>query len=202
VTTADYSKSNVPCFGSIVTSKERIYIQFVDNYKNQNMKRLKFMFVLLIFLPNFIFCQDITDYSEVITNSGEVKIPGNWEQLNKMNDSGQTYLKNKDGVIIAIAQNPKKSYSFYKSNVSDFENVKLFYTWDSDYYKENKFKTEKIKENIELEYIIWKYNDKKRDNVFLFGSLKSNFLNLLVYTNNWSEDEKIIFLENLFKLNK
>lgn len=166
------------------------------------MKRLKFMFVLLIFLPNFIFCQDITDYSEVITNSGEVKIPGNWEQLNKMNDSGQTYLKNKDGVIIAIAQNPKKSYSFYKSNVSDFENVKLFYTWDSDYYKENKFKTEKIKENIELEYIIWKYNDKKRDNVFLFGSLKSNFLNLLVYTNNWSEDEKIIFLENLFKLNK
>jgi hypothetical protein len=202
VTTADYSKSNVPCFGRIVTSKERIYIQFVDNYKNQNMKRLKFMFVLLIFLPNFIFCQDITDYSEVITNSGEVKIPGNWEQLNKMNDSGQTYLKNKDGVIIAIAQNPKKSYSFYKSNVSDFENVKLFYTWDSDYYKENKFKTEKIKENIELEYIIWKYNDKKGDNVFLFGSLKSNFLNLLVYTNNWSEDEKIIFLENLFKLNK
>lgn len=166
------------------------------------MKRLKLMFVLLIFLPNFIFCQDITDYSKVKTNSGEVKIPGNWEQLNKMDDSGQTYLKNKDGVIIAIAQNPKKSYPFFKSNVSDFENVKLFYTWDSDYYKENKFKTEKIKENTELEYIIWKYNDKKFDNVFLFGSSKSNFLNLLVYTNNWSEEEKIIFLENLFKLNK
>ena len=77
------------------------------------MKRLKLMFVLLIFLPNFIFCQDITDYSKVKTNSGEVKIPGNWEQLNKMDDSGQTYLKNKDGVIIAIAQNPKKSYPFF-----------------------------------------------------------------------------------------
>lgn len=166
------------------------------------MKRLKLLFVLLILLPNFIFSQDITDYSKVKTNSGEVKIPGNWEQLNKMDDSGQTYLKNKDGVIIAIAQNPKKSYSFFKSNVSDFENVKLFYIWDSDYYKENKFKIEKIKENTELEYIIWKYNDKKLDNVFLCGSSKSNFLNLLVYTNNWSEDEKIIFLENLFKLNK
>ena len=71
---------------------------------------------MLIFLPNFIFCQDIIDYSKVKTNSGEVKIPGNWEQLNKTDDSGQTYLKNKEGVIIAIAQNPKKTYSFFKSN--------------------------------------------------------------------------------------
>lgn len=166
------------------------------------MKNLKLLFVLLIFLPNLIFCQDTTEYSKVKTNTGEVKIPGKWEQLNKMDDSGQTYLRNKDGVIIAIAQNPKKAYPFYKNNVSDFENVTLFYTWDSDYYKENKFKTDKIKENTELEYIIWKYNDKKLDNVFLFGSSKNNFLNLLVYTTNWKEEEKIIFLENLFKLNK
>lgn len=166
------------------------------------MKNLKLLFVLLIFLPNLIFCQDATEYSKVKTNTGEVKIPGKWEQLNKMDDSGQTYLRNKEGVIIAIAQNPKKAYPFYKNNVSDFENVTLFYTWDSDYYKENKFKTDKIKENTELEYIIWKYNDKKLDNVFLFGSSKNNFLNLLVYTTNWKEEEKIIFLENLFKLNK
>lgn len=166
------------------------------------MKNLKLLFVLLIFLPNLIFCQDNIEYSKVKTNTGEVKIPGKWEQLNKMDDSGQTYLRNKEGVIIAIAQNTKKAYPFYKSNVSDFENVTLFYTWDSDYYKENKFKTDKIKENTELEYIIWKYNDKKLDNVFLFGSSKNNFLNLLVYTPNWKEEEKIIFLENLFKLNK
>jgi hypothetical protein len=166
------------------------------------MKSLKVMLIILVFVPNFIFCQDSIEYSEVKTNSGEVKVPGNWELLNKMDDSGQTYLKNKDEVIIAIALNPKKAYPFFNSNVSDFENVKLFYTWDSDYYKENKFKTKKIKENKELEYIIWKYNDKKIDNVFLFGSSKNNFLNLLVYTNNWSEDEKIIFLENLFVLNK
>ncbi|WP_348811584.1 hypothetical protein [Flavobacterium maritimum] len=166
------------------------------------MNKFNLIFVLLFLLPNFIFCQDIMDYSNVKTNTGEVKIPGNWEQLNTVDDSGQTYLKNKDGIIIAIAQNPKKSYPFFKSNESDFENVKLFYVWDSDYWKENKFKTAKIKENSKLEYIIWKYNDKKSDNVFLFGSTKDNFLNLLVYTNNWSEDEKIIFLENLYKLNK
>ncbi len=155
--------------------------------------------MLLLFLPNFIFCQDI---SKVKTNTGEVKIPGNWELLNKMDDSGQTYLTNKDGVVIAVAQNLKKAYPFFKSNESDFDNLKLFYTWDSDYYKENKFKTDKIKENKESEYIIWKYNDKKLDNVFLFGSVKNNFINLLVYTDKWSEEEKIVFLEKLYQLNK
>ena len=166
------------------------------------MNRLKLILLILFFLPNSIFCQDSPQYSTVKTNTKEVKIPGNWEQLNKMNDSGQTYLKNDEGVIIAIAQNPKNAYSFFKSNETDFENIKLFYQWDSDYYKENKFKTAKIKENAALEYIIWKYNDKKDDNVFLFGSTKNNFLNFLVYTNKWSEDEKILFLENLYKLNK
>lgn len=166
------------------------------------MNKLNVIFVMLFLLPNLVFCQDIKDYSNVQTKSGEVKVPGKWEQLNTEDDSGQTYLKNKDGVIIAIAQNPKKAYPFFKSNESDFESVKLFYVWDSNYYKENNFKTEKIKENPESKYIIWKYNDKKLDNVFLFGSAKNNFLNLLVYTNNWTEDEKIIFLENLYKLNK
>ena len=61
------------------------------------MKILKLMFVLLVFLPKFIISQDNTDYSKVKTNSGDVKIPGNWEQLNKMDDSGQTYLKNNPG---------------------------------------------------------------------------------------------------------
>ncbi len=166
------------------------------------MNKLKLTIVLLFFLPNFIFSQNSTDFTKVKTNSGEVKVPGKWEKLNSINDSGQQFLTNKDDVIIAIAENPKKAYPFFKSNASDFENVKLFYTWDSDYYKENKFKTEKIKENAELEYIIWKYNDNKLDNVFLFGSSKNNFLNLLVYTKKWTEDEKISFLENLYKLNK
>ena len=78
----------------------------------------------------------------------------------------------------------------------------MFYTWDSDYYKENKFETEKLKENAELEYVIWKYNDKKLDNIFLFGSTKNYFLNLMVYSNKWSEEQQVLFLENLYKLNK
>jgi hypothetical protein len=166
------------------------------------MSRFNLIVALFIFLPNFIFSQDVKEYSNVKTATSEVKVPGKWETLNTMDDSGQTYLKNNDGVIIAIAQNPKKAYPFFNSKKSAYENVKLFYTWDSDYRKEMKFKTDKIQENAKSEYVIWKYNDGKLDNVFLFGTVKDNFLNLLVYTDKWTEAEKISFLENLYKLNK
>ena len=163
------------------------------------MYKSSLILVVYFFFTNLIFSQD---FYNVETRTGDVKIPGNWEQLNTTDDSGQTYLKNKDGVVIAVAQNPKKAYPFFKSNNSSFENVKLFYNWDSNYMKESKFKTDWIKEDSKLEYIIWKYNDGKLDNVFLFGSIKGNFLNLLVYTNTWSENDKVIFLEGVYRLNK
>ena len=166
------------------------------------MIKINLLLVFLFLLPNFVFSQHISDYSLVKTTTGEIKIPGKWKQLNTMDDSGQTYLKNKDEVIIAIAQNPMKSYPFFKNSLSDFENVKEFYKWDSDYRKENNFKTEKIKEDVKFEYIIWKYADEKSDNVFLFASKKNNFLNFLVYTNFWNENDKVKFLENLFNLNR
>jgi hypothetical protein len=60
----------------------------------------------------------------------------------------------------------------------------------------------KIKENATLGYIIWKYNKKKLDTIFLLGVSKTEFLNLLIYTKLWEEKEKIAFLENLFELNQ
>jgi hypothetical protein len=162
----------------------------------------KIITLLVILISTYSFCQEKETFSFVKTNSGDVKILGIWEQLNTADDSGQTYLKNKEGVIIAVAQNPKNAYSFFKSTASNFVNVKLFYEWDSDFRKENNFKTDKIKENKQEEYIIWKYNDGKEDNVFLFGSIKNTFLNVLVYTSIWNEAEKILFLENVYKTNK
>ena len=163
---------------------------------------IKFNLIFLLIIPLFAFSQEVDKYSIVKTKTNEVKIPGEWKQLNTMDDSGQTYLQNEEKIIIAIAQNPKKAYSFYKIKKSDFKNVQEFYKWDSDHRKELKFEIDKIKENPKLEYIIWKYNDGKMDNVFLFGSVKDNLLNLLVYTNEWDEDEKVRFLENLYELNK
>ena len=163
--------------------------------------KLNLILSILFFLPIVVFSQD-TNFTYVKTSAGAIKIPEKWEQLNTEEDSGQTYLKNEEGVVIAIAQNPKRAYPFFKSTKSDFENVKEFYKWDSDYRAENHFKTEKLKENSKSKYVIWKYSEEKIDNVFLFGSSKNNFLNFLVYTNLWNEAEKIKFLEKLYYLNQ
>ncbi len=77
------------------------------------MKKIIIFSILLFILPIFNYAQEKV-FSNVKTNSGEVKIPGEWKQLNSMDDSGQTYLKNGNGVIIAIAKNPKKHTPFIK----------------------------------------------------------------------------------------
>ncbi|SEF69473.1 hypothetical protein SAMN05421847_0655 [Halpernia humi] len=164
--------------------------------------KINIFLALLFFLPNIILSQDLDDFTNANTNTGNVKIPGKWEKLNKSDDSGQIFFKNKEGIIIAIAKNPKNAYPFYQKEKSDFENVQEFYKWDSDYIKSNNIDTEKLKENSEKKYIIWKYNDKKSDNVFLLGSVANNFINLLIYTDIWPEDKKIEFLENLYQINK
>lgn len=164
--------------------------------------KIKLVLLLLLAASATVLAQDQKEFFMVKTNTTDLKIPGKWEQLNKMDDSGQTYLKNEEGLIIAVAQNPKKAYPFFKSNKSDFENVKEFYKWDSDYRKENKFPVKKLKEDAKAKYIIWKFEEDNMDNVFLFGSSKENFLNLLVYSNVWKESEKILFLETLYELNK
>ncbi|MGA9211386.1 hypothetical protein [Kaistella sp.] len=163
--------------------------------------KITLLAIILFLLPSFIASQDLMDYSIIKTNSGEIRVPGNWTPLNMVHESGQTYLRNDEGVIIAVAQNLKKSYPFYKANQSDFENLKAFYKWDSDFRKKNNFKTQKLKENSDLEFIIWKYKDKL-DNVFLFGSSEKTFFSFLIYTNRWKESKKIQFLENLYQLNK
>ena len=166
------------------------------------MKKLFVLILILLLIPTSIFSQEMNDFTTVQTAVANVKIPGNWTMIKTEDISGQTFLKNKEGVIIAIAQNPKKNYSFFKDENSDFENVWEFYKWDSDYRAEIGAKVSKIKENSELKYVIWKYKENKLDNIFLFGSTKENFLNLLLYTNLWSESVQVKFLENLYKINK
>jgi hypothetical protein len=55
----------------------------------------------------------------------------------------------------------KKSYPFLKAIV-DFENVKLFFILGILVIIKRIIQNRKIKENAELEYIIWKYNDETR----------------------------------------
>ena len=164
------------------------------------MNRLS-IFLLVLFMPAIMLAQT-SENTIVKTKVGEVKIPGTWQEVSSAEDSGQTHLINREGVVIAVARNPMRAYPFYNKKNSAFQNVKAFHKWDADFRAENNFKVGKLKENAKSEYVIWKYNDGKLDNIFLFGATNDNFLNLLVYTDAWDEDRQIKFLEDLYKLNK
>ena len=62
---------------------------------------------------------------------GVVLIPGVWQPLNYEKSSGQQYYQNTEGVIIAIAKMPKKSYSFYKPSQKNYETTKAFTRWET-----------------------------------------------------------------------
>lgn len=166
------------------------------------MKTIKLILMVFLIHSSILLSQTDSTFTIGNTKFGNLKIPGNWEFITKMEDSGQFYYKNQEGIIIAISQNPQRAYSFYQKSLSNIENIILFFKWDSEYYKTQNYETIKLKENVDSEYIIWKYNDKKMDNIFLFGINKKNFLNLLIYTDLWNEERKISFLENLYHLNK
>ncbi len=134
--------------------------------------------------------------------NGVVLIPGVWQTLNYEKSSGQQYYQNSEGVIIAIAKMPKKSYSFYKSSQKNYETIKTFTRWDREYREENNYKTKILVENSELEYQIWKYKDDNQiDNVYLYAGIDDYILNFLVYTDIWTETKKIEFLQETLSSN-
>ncbi len=165
------------------------------------MKNIIYIITLLL-ISNLILAQETPTITLVDTDTEEIQVLGEWQKLNTTSDSGQRFLMNSDTVIIAVAQNKKIAYPFYEKGISDFELVEKFHQWDTDWLESNNTETKQLKKDKKKEYIIWKYNDGTSDNVFLFGSSKDNFLNLLVYTEKWTEEEKIQFLEQLYELNK
>jgi|GEM_PF-2687308 len=73
------------------------------------MTKISLILTLLLVLPLVALSQGTEKFTAVKIKTTVVSIPGAWELLNRMDDSGQTYLQNDEGIIIAIAQNAKKA---------------------------------------------------------------------------------------------
>jgi len=152
--------------------------------------------------PNAKLTQQNTT-STVTLSTGIVKVPGLWQHLNFEKSSGQQYLQNGEGVIVAVAMNPKKAYPFYKSGQTGYETIEAFTNWDIAFQNENNRETKILKKEPQQKFQIWKFKDDKNiDNVFLYGSAGDKIINLLVYTNSWTEIEKMEFLEKAFIRNR
>ncbi len=169
--------------------------------------------VLGLLFPSLMSAQQLVDSTKTTgpnslntttilnTDYGEVRIPGLWKEVSYEENSKQRFLKNDEGVIMGVALNPMKLYSFYSPYMNKFEVVSEFFKWEFDYRVGAGFKSSKIKENTTDNYIIWKFTENGIDNVFLYGAKSKLLTNYLIYTDQWSEQKKIDFLENTNSLN-
>lgn len=142
-----------------------------------------------------------TDY--FVFPYGSVSLPGEWTKGIYGKSSRQQWFSNKDSVFLAIAFGPCNKYEFYKPELKDFNFVKAYYNWESDFYK-NQLKTESkiILADSTNNFIIWQLFDNKNvDMYFLFGYNKCSIHNYCLTTEKWKEQEKIKFLQDLY-LNK
>lgn len=138
----------------------------------------------------------------VETKYGNITIPGVWEQFHFDESSNQHFLKNSKGMTLAVAKNPKNRFSFYKNSRSDFETVQDYYKWESDYRNQNGQETKVMQEDQNANTIIWSYEEKGIDNIFLYGMQSDMLVNYLIYTDLLDDGYKIDLLKTIYNSNK
>jgi len=133
---------------------------------------------------------------------GNIVIPGQWTKTGYNSSSKQhSFIRESDSTFVSITKNPKGKYPFYKDSQTDFEFVTNFHKWDSDYRKEQGYKTEIIKENKETNYILWRILTDEVDNTFLYGLKNGIAYNFMVAESKMNLNEKIVFLEKMYQEN-
>lgn len=136
---------------------------------------------------------------------GSVSIPDQWERTGYNKSSRQQFFRNKEGVVIAIAFGPSNKFEFNANNSKkEFQFVKAFYEWDSQYFVNSLgLKQVLIEENDTDNYIIWRiygeYDGSQVDTYFLVGDKRGIAHNYsLTRTDSWTIEQKIEFLKRLY----
>jgi len=139
---------------------------------------------------------------------GSTAIPGEWVRTNYNKVSNQQFFKNGEGISIAIAFTPITGYDFNKDHSKKgFEFTKAFYAWDAGYFEQtHHLQQEKIEENENLNYIIWRVsgisNSANFDTYFLFGEKNGHANSFsITQTDKWTKEQKINFLKELYLQN-
>lgn len=132
---------------------------------------------------------------------GNIDIPGHWKKTKYLETSKQHFFEDIDSTSIAVAKAPQAEYSFYSDTMSDGEFAKEFFRWDSGFYKENGYKPERIETGTNGDYVVWKVMSKNINTILLYGGKDKFAYNFGVFSNSWTDEQKINFLIELFKNN-
>ena len=168
-----------------------------------NSKFLKLFFTIILF-SNITFGQTKTFYS---INDELFELPGKWEFIGKIESSAQWGFSNKKlEHILLINVRPIDMFEFYNKELSEFELLNKFYTWESESWEknDNNIEVEKIEVNEVEKYIIWrlKIKDKNMENYIIHGMKNNKLIGVSLSDNNKkkpkSRDEKIDFVKKIY----
>jgi hypothetical protein len=132
---------------------------------------------------------------------GKVSLPGKWEKLRYSDVSGQQFFIGQDATEIAVAFYREENYEFNKDGkLRGLDFLNAFYEWETSYFKTKGYESQLIELNPSHQYIIYRIYGEKVNSYFLIGvNSNGNVSNFSVaHSNKWTEDEKVVFLKNLF----
>ncbi len=141
--------------------------------------------------------KNVTSY--FVLPLGSVELPGEWVKKNYLESSHQQYFLNKDSTLISIAFLNADRFSFYKPELKGFDLIETYFNWESEYFKEAyKYEIEKLEENKEKQYIIWRVFGDNSDNIFFFGNKNEIVNSYSIQVTKMSKTESVDFVKKLF----
>ncbi|WP_310381456.1 hypothetical protein [Flavobacterium sp.] len=167
------------------------------------MKLLKIFFSIFIF-SNLSFGQTKSPF---LINNELFELPGKWEHLGKIENSGQYSFSNKKlklGLLISVRKT--EIFDFYNKELTEFEFLNKFYIWETEFWgkDDGNVEIEKIEVNETEKYIIWRLKiiDKNIESFILSGVRNSKLIGISLSDNNKKEPksrtEKIEFIMKIY----
>ena len=167
------------------------------------LKLLKIFFSIFIF-SNLSFGQTKSPF---LINNELFELPGKWEHLGKIENSGQYSFSSKKlklGLLISVRKS--EVFDFYNKELSEFEFLNKFYIWETEFWgkDDGNIEIEKIEVNETEKYIIWRLKiiDKSIESFMLSGVRNSKLIGISLSDNNKKEPksrtEKIEFLKKIY----
>jgi len=171
------------------------------------LKFLKIIFAIFIF-SNLSFGQSKSPF---LINNELFELPGKWKHIGKIENSAQWGFAN-EKLRLTLLINVRKieNFEFYNKELSEFEFLNKFYTWETEFWAKDdvNIEIEKIETNETDKYIIWRLKiiDKNIESFILSGIRNNKLIGLSLSENNKKEPksttEKSEFLKNIYFKNK
>lgn len=167
------------------------------------LKHLKIIFTILFF-SSLSFGQSKSPF---LINDELFELPGKWEHLGKIENSGQYSFSSKKlnlGLLISVRK--KEIFEFNNKDLSEFEFLNKFYIWETEYWRKDdkNIEIEKIETNETYKFIIWRLKiiDKNIEGFILSGVRNNKLIGINLSDNNKKEPksriEKIEFLKSVY----